>query len=138
MTRLGAATGILPAPDLDLEVLEATSELRLEQVIQDIAAVGLGVIPQQPGIATRTDRPHPLKDPAGIGTADGHLQFRRRGFSLRHDRPGNQDYQPKNIYPFNVLPHDSDTPLFVTFSKTFFTLAGMAHVRRSIYNAFIF
>ena len=66
MRRLAAASGVLPAADLDLEVLEGGSKLGPEKEVEHVAAVGLGIVVEQPGGCAALI-PDTLERPASVG-----------------------------------------------------------------------
>ncbi len=60
-----AASGILATADLDLQMLEAGAEARLEEIIEDLAALRFRVVGKQPRGRARTDGPDTLEHAAG-------------------------------------------------------------------------
>lgn len=86
---LGAVSGVGVAACLDLEGLERGAVAGLEQVVEDLAALRLRIVDQQPGVAAAArDRAHTVEGPARAGAVDGD---RGRGGRLcRRRRPAHQ------------------------------------------------
>ena len=65
MGGLAAAGGVLAAADLHLEMLEPGAEFGLEQKVQDLAALRLGVVREQPRGGARADGADALEHAPG-------------------------------------------------------------------------
>ena len=67
------------APDLNLEHLQGGPVMRLEQVVEDLAALRLGIVDQQPGSgAAAAGGADAIEHFAGRSTVDHYLLRRRR------------------------------------------------------------
>ncbi len=65
--RLAAGAGVGVTADLQLEDLQRRAVARLEQVVQDLAALAGRVVHEEPRVpAAAQDGPHPVIDPAAV------------------------------------------------------------------------
>ncbi len=85
MRRLASAGRVLPAADLDLQVLEGGAETGLKKEVEHVAAVGLGVVVKQPGGGAGADCPDALESFAAVGSLQPNA-YRLGGVRARHGR----------------------------------------------------
>ncbi len=77
---LGAVGGVGVAADLDLEDLQRRAVARLEQVVEDLAALRLRIVDQQPAVAAAAaDRPDAVESATRRGSVDGDRVGREGG-----------------------------------------------------------
>ena len=73
---LGAVGGVGVAADLDLAVVEGRAEVGLEKEVEDLTALGLGVVDEQPRRGAGGQRADALEGAAGGGGVEDDLGAR--------------------------------------------------------------
>ena len=80
VARLRTVGGVHVGANFHLEDLQAGPIVRLEQIVENLAAIGLGVVDQEPGVpASAADSADAIEDSPGAGGVDGNGLPHRNG-----------------------------------------------------------